>query len=175
MGILITQIINAPNAALSGEKPAMLGACMGMVALIGMSLIPENKAENWGQVTDSSNIPKSVFEKALRLLLADGRFSPHENKPISLKVPLTVERSLHYLIDAVLSTCDSFEMIFYPVNGLSDIDDSGSLDALTLYDTNRNGRITCSEARAHGIAPVSSEHPAYEHMNDSDGDGTVCE
>jgi len=34
---------------------------------------------------------------------------------------------------------------------------------------------TCSEARVHGIAPVSSEHPAYGHMNDSDGDGIVCE
>ena len=44
-----------------------------------------------------------------------------------------------------------------------------------LYDTNMNGRITCSEARAHGIAPVSSTHPAYEHMNDGDGDGKVCE
>ena len=27
-------------------------------------------------------------------------------------------------------------------------------DALALWDDNGNGRITCAEARAHGIAPV---------------------
>lgn len=27
-------------------------------------------------------------------------------------------------------------------------------DALSRYDDNRNGRITCTEARRHGIAPV---------------------
>ena len=48
-------------------------------------------------------------------------------------------------------------------------------DALTLYDDNGNGRITCAEARAHGIAPVARAHPAYAHMNDGDGDGIVCE
>lgn len=46
---------------------------------------------------------------------------------------------------------------------------------LTLYDDNRNGRISCAEARAHGIAPVYSTHPAYPYMTDADGDGVVCE
>ena len=32
--------------------------------------------------------------------------------------------------------------------------------ALELYDDNGNGRITCAEARRHGIAPVSRGHPA---------------
>ena len=32
--------------------------------------------------------------------------------------------------------------------------DAGEVDALALYDDNGNGRITCKEARAHGIAPV---------------------
>lgn len=94
---------------------------------------------------------------------------------IKTKYGLSVDQAEANALDAVLSTCDSFEMIFYPVNVTSDTDTSGNVDALTQYDTNRNGRITCSEARAHGIAPVSSGHPAYEHMNDSDGDGTVCE
>jgi len=90
---------------------------------------------------------------------------------IKTKYGLSVDQAEANALDAVLPTCGgSFEMIFYSVNGTS-----GNVDALTLYDTNRNGRITCSEARAHGIAPVSSEHPAYEHMSDSDGDGTVCE
>ena len=38
-----------------------------------------------------------------------------------------------------------------------------------------NGRITCAEARRHGIAPVHSDHQAYEFMRDGDGDGVVCE
>ena len=46
---------------------------------------------------------------------------------------------------------------------------------LALYDDNRNGRISCAEARAHGIAPVYSTHPAYPYMTDGDGDGVVCE
>ena len=46
---------------------------------------------------------------------------------------------------------------------------------LTLYDDNRNGRISCAEARAHGIAPVYSNHPAYRYMTDRDGDDVVCE
>ena len=46
---------------------------------------------------------------------------------------------------------------------------------LELYDDNGNGRITCAEARAHGIALVRSDHPAYQYMRDPDGDGVVCE
>ena len=45
----------------------------------------------------------------------------------------------------------------------------------TRYDDNGNGRITCAEARCHGIAPVPRGHPAYRHMHDGDGDGVVCE
>ena len=48
-------------------------------------------------------------------------------------------------------------------------------DALRRYDDNRNGRITCKEARRHGIAPVHRSHPAYRYMRDGDGDGVVCE
>ena len=44
-----------------------------------------------------------------------------------------------------------------------------------LYDDNGNGRITCAEARGHGIAPVYAGHPAYVYMDDRDGDGVVCE
>ena len=48
-------------------------------------------------------------------------------------------------------------------------------NALELYDDNNNGRITCAEARAHGIAPVRRDHPAYQYMRDGDSDGIVCE
>ncbi|MCY4602166.1 MAG: thermonuclease family protein [Acidobacteria bacterium] len=52
---------------------------------------------------------------------------------------------------------------------------SGGSGALERYDDNGNGRITCAEARRHGIAPVPRGHPAYPYMRDGDGDGVVCE
>ena len=93
---------------------------------------------------------------------------------IRAKYSLTIDQAEVNALDAIISKCESFEMIFYPAN-VSNEEISGRIDALTLYDINKNGRISCSEARAHGIAPVSSEHPAFEHMNDSDADGLVCE
>ena len=48
-------------------------------------------------------------------------------------------------------------------------------EALARWDDNGNGRITCAEARRHGIAPVRRAHPAYPHMRDADNDGIVCE
>ena len=47
--------------------------------------------------------------------------------------------------------------------------------AVARFDDDGNGRITCAEARRHGIAPVRSDHPAYRFMSDGDGDGVVCE
>ena len=52
---------------------------------------------------------------------------------------------------------------------------AASADPLRMWDDNRNGRITCKEARRHGIAPVPRGHPAYPYMFDRDGDGVVCE
>ena len=46
---------------------------------------------------------------------------------------------------------------------------------LAKWDDNRNGRISCAEAEAHGIAPVYSWHPAYPYMTDRNNDGVVCE
>ncbi len=52
---------------------------------------------------------------------------------------------------------------------------NNEVDALAMWDDNGNGRITCAEAQAHGIAPVRRGHPAYQYMRDADGDGVVCE
>ena len=52
---------------------------------------------------------------------------------------------------------------------------SAETDPLELYDDNNNGKISCAEARAHGIAPVYSDHPAYPYMDDRNNDGVVCE
>ena len=42
------------------------------------------------------------------------------------------------------------------------------------WDDNGNGRITCAEARRHGIAPVRRGHAAYPYMRDANRDGIVC-
>ena len=52
---------------------------------------------------------------------------------------------------------------------------SGGNDVLAQYDDDGNGRITCKEARRHGIAPVHRTHPAHRYMRDGDKDGVVCE
>ena len=46
--------------------------------------------------------------------------------------------------------------------------------ALARWDDDGNGRITCAEARRHGIAPVRRGHPAYPFMLDANDDGIVC-
>ena len=100
---------------------------------------------------------------------------------------LTIDRAEADAIERVLAGCESTEMLVTapgasatPVatptrppaaTPSSDPD----VDALALWDDNGNGRITCAEARSHGIAPVRRGHPAYQHMNDADGDGVVCE
>ena len=43
------------------------------------------------------------------------------------------------------------------------------------YDDNRNGRITCKEARRHGIAAVCRSHPANRYMQARDGDSVAWE
>ena len=94
---------------------------------------------------------------------------------------LSVDRREADALERILRECESTEM--EPLLCLSTqqpkaaVGRGGSTrgDALTLYDDNGNGRITCKEARRHGIAPVPREHPAYRFMRDADGDGVVCE
>ena len=96
---------------------------------------------------------------------------------------LTIDRPEADAIDRVLVGCESTEMVVLaPTNtGTSQATATPNptpaedVDALAMYDDNGNGRITCAEARAHGIAPVHRGHPAYQYMNDRDGDGVVCE
>jgi hypothetical protein len=95
---------------------------------------------------------------------------------IKTKYDLSVDEAEAAALEAVLSSCESVDMVVFPAKAIASVgDEHQNLDALKQYDTNKNGRITCSEARAHGIAPVRSGHPAYEHVRDKDGDGVVCE
>ena len=91
---------------------------------------------------------------------------------------LTVDRREAAALEQVISGCESTEMIITAaVAGASNPPSrtASASDVLALYDDNRNGRITCAEARSHGIAPVPRDHPAYPFMRDGDGDGVVCE
>ena len=103
---------------------------------------------------------------------------------VKRKYDLTVDRREAAALDRILSACTSTAMVFRdratgaaPTRqpAAQDEPSSGAVDALALYDDNGNGRITCKEARRHGIAPVPRGHPAYEFMRDGDNDGVVCE
>ena len=91
-------------------------------------------------------------------------------------------RSTVAAAEAVLSDCDATAMemvecaaVASPARRLptARTDPSGEVDPLALWDHNGNGRITCAEARRHGITPVQRGRPAYRFMRD--GDGVVCE
>jgi hypothetical protein len=101
---------------------------------------------------------------------------------IRLKYDLSIDRAESRALESVLSNCSSFEMQFFTEGEGSQatvlqgnvVPLDATKSALAMYDTNQNGRITCSEARAQGIAPVTIDHPAYPFMRDGDGDGVVC-
>ena len=92
---------------------------------------------------------------------------------------LTIDSAEAQAIDQVLAGCTSTELVIVAPGGAIAANPTpppaSDVDALALYDDNGNGRITCSEAKAHGIAPVHRGHPAYEYMRDADDDGVVCE
>ena len=99
---------------------------------------------------------------------------------VRAKHNLTIDQREAAALEVVLSGCTSFfEMAVVPASSQGSsasapTPGSGSTaNALAMYDDNGNGRITCAEARAYGIAPVPSDHPAYPFMHD--GDGVVCE
>ena len=92
---------------------------------------------------------------------------------------LTVDRREAAALEQILARCEStaMEPVRCPAAPARRHADArtGSNNVLSRYDDNRNGRITCKEARRHQIAPVHRSHPAYRYMRDGDGDGVVCE
>ena len=99
------------------------------------------------------------------------------------KYRLTIDRQEVLALERVLSDCASTTMVIACEKGATESParpvqaktEQGHKSALSRWDDNGNGRITCAEARRHGIAPVPRGHPAYPHMRDGDGDGIVCE
>ena len=94
---------------------------------------------------------------------------------------LTVDRRERDSLERVLSSCASTDIIVHATDPqptatpVSSSESEASVNALWLYDDNKNGRITCAEARNHGIAPVRRGDRAYRFMDDRDNDGVVCE
>ena len=103
---------------------------------------------------------------------------------VRLEYDLTIDQREADALDRVLTGCTSTALVVFPRDTsppdqiaptpISTPVDS-EVDALQLWDDNGNGRITCAEARAHGIDPVRQGHPAYTYMDDRDDDGIVCE
>ena len=105
----------------------------------------------------------------------------HRVLEVRLAYGLTINRREAVTLEQVLGGCKStaMEPIVCPATpGSSDRVGQArknDTDVLARYDDNANGRITCKEARRHGITPVHRSHPAYRYMRDADGDGVVCE
>ena len=97
---------------------------------------------------------------------------------VRLKYGLTIDRREANALERVLSACASTELVLgdaVAAPAPPTRKDRPSSAAPERWDDNRNGRISCREARRHGIAPVRRGHPAYPFMRDADGDGVVCE
>lgn len=90
---------------------------------------------------------------------------------------LTIDRREAEVLEKILGQCASVAMeppacSKEPAGRRAGSPVSGG-EVLARYDD--NGRITCREAKKHGIAPVGRDHPAYRFMRDADNDGVVCE
>ena len=92
---------------------------------------------------------------------------------------LTIDVREANALETVLSGCSTTKLDIaasdWPAPQQPSVSQTGSADALRLWDDDGNGTITCAEARRHGIAPVRRGHAAYPFMRDGDGDGIVCE
>ena len=88
---------------------------------------------------------------------------------------LTIDRREADALDQMLTGCASTELITFARGEVPATPAVRVPEAIAAWDDNRNGRVSCAEARAHGIAPVTRDHPAYPFMRDGDGDGVVCE
>ena len=73
------------------------------------------------------------------------------------KYGLTIDPEEAEAVEAVLSRCASTEMVVGECRteaSEATSEKDADADALAQWDDNGNGRITCAEARKHGIAPV---------------------
>ena len=82
-----------------------------------------------------------------------------------LEYGLTIDQSEADAADTVLDGCTPTDMVV-PVptttaTATPTPTTTPTADALATYDDHENGRISCADAQAHGIAPVRRGHPAH--------------
>lgn len=165
-------------------------------------MVATSEAHDSGLCRASGSVRKQFANDLLNLTLASPQVNRHQKSAkdaadwlprlnrcwfantvvqVRKKYGMTIDRREADALEAVLSRCADFEMDFVSggapalVPSVARRSAGSEASALEKYDDNGNGRITCSEARNHGIAPVSRDHPAYRFMRDGDGDGVVCE
>ena len=163
-------------------------------------IVARSEAHDSGLCAASTNVRRSFASDLLNLTLASPSVNRHQKSSkdaaewlpaknkcwfadrvvrVRKKYNLTIDRREANALERTLSGCSSVKMVFYAGASSSltptPAPTSKEPSALDLYDDNGNGKITCAEARNHGIAPVHKGHPAYPFMNDGDGDGEVCE
>ena len=92
---------------------------------------------------------------------------------IRLAYGLTIDRREAIALERILSECEGtelepltwhFQSDSVDFAGMSRVKDSERFEsgdnAVALHDDDKNGKITCKEARRHGIAPVPRSHPS---------------
>ena len=167
-------------------------------------IVPLSEAHDSGQCSASPATKARFARDVLNLTLASPRVNRYEkgakdaaewqprrnacwfvNRTLEVrrKYGLSIDRREADAIERTLAACASTEMVVLdcglpgePRNTPDRLPRRhDERDALERWDDNRNGQITCAEARRHGIEPVPRDHPAYRFMRDGDGDGVVCE
>ena len=165
-------------------------------------IVARSEAHDSGLCRADITTRKKFSSDLLNLTLADPKLNRHQKRAydaaewmpainrcwfanrvlqVRLKYGLSIDQREAEALEKILSTCTTSEIEKSDCVAISNLPasrpaaSSEEAEALRLWDDNRNGRITCREARRHGIAPVPRGHPAYPFMHDGDGDGVVCE
>ena len=84
---------------------------------------------------------------------------------IRLEYGLTIDRAEADAVDTVLDRCTPTDMVVLAPTATATTTPTPTpnpaADALATYDGHENGRISCADPQAHGIAPVRRGHPAH--------------
>ena len=179
------------------------GRCFPSIEVTDIEhIVATSEAHDSGLCAEDREIRKQFARDLRNLTLASEKLNRHEKKgkdaaewipdrnrcwfaakvvEVKLAYGLTVDKREAAALDTIFDECTSAEMERTvcnappPAGSEAASDEPDTTDALALYDDDGDARITCNEARRHGIAPVRRSHPAYQHMRDRDGDGVVCE
>ena len=146
------------NTLLPGQAVERKMVCAFLQGAMEFQYRLENVDSGLAEVMSPDAVKEGWFHSGRDSLLAIGNKT---DRSVTMILMLTLEDRTALLVFAHLANPDTS---FAPTG-----------DPLALYDDSGNGRISCAEARAHGIAPVHSDHPAYRYMTDRNQDGVVCE